>query len=152
MQQYLGTKLIEARPLTRASYNALRGWTLPEGEDGDDEGYLVEYMDGGKPNHEDYAGYISWSPKAQFEAAYRPTDGMSFGLAVEALKRGKKVARSGWNGKGTFVFLVNGSTFKVNRPPLLGSAPFIALYAADHRLVPWHASQTDILAVDWSIL
>lgn len=57
--------------MTRASYNAMRGnWTLPTDEDGNDEGYLVEYLDGGKPNHPDFAGYISWSPKAQFDAAY----------------------------------------------------------------------------------
>lgn len=43
---------------------------LPTNEDGGDEGYLVEYLDGGKPNDDRHAGYISWSPKAQFEAAY----------------------------------------------------------------------------------
>ena len=45
---------------------------------------------------------------------------MDFGKAIEALKAGKKVAREGWNGKGMFLFLVPGSTFQVNRPPLLG--------------------------------
>lgn len=70
MKTYTGTKLINAMPMTRASYNALRSWSLPADENGDDEGYLVEYTDGGKPNHPDFAGYISWSPKAQFEAAY----------------------------------------------------------------------------------
>ena len=45
---------------------------------------------------------------------------MNFGYALELLKDGKKVARAGWNGRGMFLFLVNGSTFQVNRPPLLG--------------------------------
>ena len=45
---------------------------------------------------------------------------MNFGQAIVELKRGKKVARDGWNGKGMFIFLVSGSTFKVNRKPLLG--------------------------------
>lgn len=75
---YIGTKLIAAIPMTRLAYNECRGWQLPTDENGADEGYLVEYLDGGKPNHPDHAGYISWSPKAQFEAAYLPigeTDG-----------------------------------------------------------------------------
>ena len=48
---------------------------------------------------------------------------LTFGQAIEALKQGKKVARAGWNGKGMFLFLVPGSTFKVNRAPLLGIYP-----------------------------
>ena len=44
---------------------------------------------------------------------------MNFGNAIEALKEGKRVARAGWNGKGMFLFLVNGSNFVVSREPLL---------------------------------
>ena len=44
---------------------------------------------------------------------------MNFGQALEALKEGKRVARTGWNGKGMFLFLVAGSNFVVNREPLL---------------------------------
>ena len=71
MKTYTGTKTVNARPLNRIDYNTLRGWTLPFDENGADEGYLVEYTDGGKPNHADFCGYISWSPKEQFERAYR---------------------------------------------------------------------------------
>lgn len=70
MNTYIGTKLIQAQPMTRAAYNDYRAWTLPALENGADEGYLVEYLDGGQPNDSRHAGYISWSPKAQFEAAY----------------------------------------------------------------------------------
>ncbi|WP_282265584.1 hypothetical protein [Stenotrophomonas sp. PS02298] len=56
--------------MTRQAYNDYRGWTLPADENGDDPGYMVEYLDGGKPNHADHVGYISWSPQAQFDAAY----------------------------------------------------------------------------------
>ena len=56
--------------MNRLAYNAYRGWELPEDEDGSDEGYLVEYLDGGKPNHPDHKGYISWSPKEQFDNGY----------------------------------------------------------------------------------
>lgn len=72
MQLYTGTKQVKAHPMNRADYNTLRGWQLPADEDGADEGYLVEYVDGGKANVEGYAGYISWSPKAVFEMAYNP--------------------------------------------------------------------------------
>lgn len=160
-EKYIGTKLIKAEDMTRAEYNAFRGWELPADENGADEGYLVEYLDGGKPNTTTHAGYVSWSPKEQFDNAYRKTTGMSFGLAVEALKKGHKVARAGWNGKGMFLFLVPGSTFKVNRAPLLGIYPegteinyhaHIDMKTADNKVVPWLASQTDVLADDWCIV
>lgn len=158
---YIGTKMVNAEPMTRAEYNAFRGWELPADENGDDEGYLVEYLDGGKPNTTTHAGYVSWSPKEQFDKAYRKTTGMPFGLAVEAVKKGKKIARAGWNGKGMFLFLVPGSTFKVNRAPLLGIYPegteinyhaHIDMKTADGTIVPWLASQTDVLADDWIVV
>lgn len=94
MKQYIGTKVVLAVPMTRAEYDDYRGWQLPADEDGTDVGYLVEYTD--KPNqqnHPDHAGYISWSPKEVFEGAYNDTSkGMTFGHAIEALKRGAKVA------------------------------------------------------------
>ena len=74
MIHYVGTKEIRATPMSRRDYNDLRGWTLPEDEDGDDEGYLVEYVDGGKANVEGFRGYISWSPKDVFERAYQRTE------------------------------------------------------------------------------
>ena len=85
----------------------------------------------------------------------------SFSVALEELKSGKKLARSGWNGKGLFVFLVQGSTFKVSRAPLLGIYPegteinyhaHIDMRTADGQIVPWLASQTDVLAEDWEVV
>lgn len=70
METYIGTKIVKARPMNRQEYNDYRGWDLPGDEDGTDEGYLVEYVDGGKGNHPDHEGYISWSPKDVFEKAY----------------------------------------------------------------------------------
>lgn len=86
---------------------------------------------------------------------------MDFSGALQLLKRGEKVARSGWNGKGMFVFLVPGSTFKVNRPPLMGIYPegtevkyhaHVDMKTADGQIVPWLCSQTDLLADDWGAL
>lgn len=85
---------------------------------------------------------------------------MNFGMALEAVKHGKRVARAGWNGKGMFIFLVPGSRFIVNRPPLLGIYPegteinyhaHVDMKTADGQVVPWLCSQTDMLAEDWEI-
>jgi len=45
MQKYIGTKQIEARPMTRGDYNNYRGWQIPAEENPADEGYLVRYSD-----------------------------------------------------------------------------------------------------------
>ncbi|MFN3612712.1 DUF2829 domain-containing protein, partial [Tepidimonas sp.] len=88
-------------------------------------------------------------------------NGMSFGAAVACLKKGQRVARDGWNGKNMFLFLVPGSRFKVNRPPLLGIYPegadiqyhgHIDMKTAQGYVVPWLASQVDMLAEDWYIV
>ena len=85
---------------------------------------------------------------------------MNFGDALSALKSGEKVARSGWNGKNMFLFLVPGSTFVVNRHPLLGIYPegteisyhaHVDMKTAQGDVVPWLCSQTDMLSEDWEI-
>lgn len=86
---------------------------------------------------------------------------MNFSQALDEIKAGKKVSRSGWNGKNMFVFLVPGSRFKVNRPPLLGIYPegteidyhaHVDMRTATGQIVPWLVSQTDLLADDWGIV
>lgn len=64
MRKYVGTKIIEAKEMNRGDYNKYRGWTIPENENPNDGGYLVRYSD----------GYESWSPKKQFDEAYREYD------------------------------------------------------------------------------
>lgn len=155
MERFYGTKLIAAKPMTRLEYNQFRGWELPSNENGGDEGYLVEYLDGGKPNVEGYAGYVSWSPKEQFENAYQPTDAMSFGHAIVALKAGKKVARAGWNGKGIFIELQTpDANSKMTHPYIYIDTTGLQTDNPDapKNLVPWLASQTDVLADDWQIV
>ena len=154
MRQQIGTKVISSTPMTRAEYNEYRGWQLPANEDGTDAGYLVEYQDGGKPNDARHTGYISWSPKAQHDAAYRPCDAMTFGLAVEALKKGLKVARAGWYGKGMWLMLVpfDLADKVAFQYAALDSLPWIGMKTADNKFVPWLASQTDVLAEDWTLV
>lgn len=86
---------------------------------------------------------------------------MNFSEALRHLKTGLKVGRTGWNGKGMFIFLVDGSTFKVSRPPLNEFYPegteityhaHVDMRTADGQIVPWLCSQTDMLADDWEIV
>ena len=125
-----------------------------------DDGYVIFYRGG---------EYVSWCPKKEFEDVSRPFDGMTFGDAIEAMKRGKKVARRGWNGKGMWLCVPltngpakipyynfwgkhnveyahqNGGTAKV--------MPYVTMKAADGSIVMgWLASQTDMLADDWVVL
>lgn len=168
MMEFIGTKKIRAQAMTRLAYNILRGWNLPENENGEDEGYLVEYLDGGKPNMPGYAGYVSWSPKAQFDAAYRPCNAMNFGLAIEAMRDGFPVARAGWNGKGMWLAINQGNEFDLpwqQRLPASDATnevrlrfftghmePHIFMKTADGKYIPWLASQTDMLATDWCLV
>lgn len=146
MKTYIGTKMIKAQPMNRAEYNKYRGWELPSNESGADEGFLVEYLDGGKANDFRHQGYISWSPDEVFHNAYREVNAMTFGLAIEALKAGHTVARAGWNGKGMYLTLVSRSVL----PP--SHLPYIEMKTVDDKRVPWLASQTDVLAEDWTIV
>ena len=89
---------------------------------------------------------------------------MDFGKALFNLKAGHRVCREGWNGKGMFVYLNPSSDVVVSegRPMASGIAvgtpvhcnPYIMMKTADAQttVVPWLASQTDILAEDWTVL
>jgi len=91
---------------------------------------------------------------------------MNFGQAVEALKEGKRAARTGWNGKAMWLALTQGSTIasgdarsgatlKLAETGVseITICPHIDMKAADGTIViGWLASQTDMLANDWVIL
>lgn len=157
MKQYIGTKIIQAKPMNRGEYNKYRGWEIPADENPEDEGYLVKYKD----------GYESWYPKETFEEAYRESYGLTFGVALELLKKGEKVARIGWNGKGMFLVMTEGSVvptenmrndavrkyYEENQEEDVKICPHIDMKAADGTMViGWLASQTDMLAEDWLIV
>lgn len=101
-------------------------------------------------------GYTSWSPAATFEAGYaelgvEPTRG-DFGKALEWVKSGKRVARAGWNGKGMWLELQRPDAgSKMTLPYLFLNYPADAINTPGAR-VPWLASQTDMLANDWSVV
>lgn len=165
MKAYIGTKLINAMPMSRADYNTFRGRALPENENGADEGYLVEYVgEGQHPNTPQFKGYVSWSPATVFEESYRPTTQLDFGGALVMLKEGSKVARAGWNGKGMYITMkpgypqgipCNAATAKahnIEEGANIIYCPYLEMKTADNKLVPWLASQTDILAEDWTFV
>ncbi len=71
---------------------------------------------------------------------------LNFSAALHWLKDGYRVAREGWNGKGMWLSIQYPD---VNSKMTL---PYIYMRTAQGDLVPWLASQTDILAEDWVIL
>lgn len=148
MRKYIGTKIIQAVPAVRIggviyTYDE----PIPRAMNRED-GYKVIYPD----------GYVSFSPKNVFEEAYRPTDDMSFGLAIEAAKKGHKIARRGWNGKNQYIELAHSISYV--SPDLLvincnhdsiGNKAF-AFVGTSGVQMGWLASQADMLADDWYIV
>jgi len=143
MRQYVGLKLVDARPMAKMS-------------DPPQLGYEVRYED----------GYTSWSPADVFEASYQPTGCMGFEGALFMLKRGHRVARAGWNGKGMWIayspgfdalpaerfFAPQNRRYAEENGPtdVLGC---ITMKTADGKiLMGWLASQTDMLAEDWQVV
>ncbi len=133
----------------------------------DDElGYYVRYKD----------GYESWSPTKAFEGGYSPvaeksenqgpskTSNLHFGEALECLKAGLKVSRTGWNGKGMYAVMmpgypdgvpVNETTQRAHGVPdgtVLKYRPYFQLLTAQGDVAMWSPSDSDILAEDWMVL
>lgn len=159
MKQYIGTKMIKAEPAFRATtdtgekmivsvHDPLdRDWVI-------EVGYRVVYED----------GYESWSPEDVFEKAYRETNGMNFGLAIEAAKMGHKITRRGWNGKGMWVVYRTGypegipcnkntaEAVGIPEGTLFKVRPYLQMKCVDDSFQMWLASQSDILADDWEIV
>lgn len=154
--KFVRQNVVEATLMTRKEYCEGRGWTVPADENPDDQLYEVVYDD----------GYMSMLPKARFEETSRPIEKMTFGMAVEAMKKGKKVCRTGWNGKGMYIWVMPGSVVKgcsnIADPHLAdidksaGEIRFLGSIrmctATGDVLTGWLASQTDILSDDWMIV
>lgn len=155
MEKYIGTKIIHACPMTRHEAEGHLGHDVGENKTGD--GYLVEYE----------GGYQAWSPADTFDAVYRRTAEMSFGLAIEAAKKGLKVARKGWNGKDMWVSVSPGcesfpassfwnpaaASFAMLSGGFAEVSPCFIMKTADGKIqMGWLASQADMLADDWYIV
>ena len=75
MNEYIGTKIVNAEPMNLGEYNNYRGWIIPEDEDPEKEGYLVKYPD----------DYVSWSPKEIFEEAYVKTENNKLAITAKGM-------------------------------------------------------------------
>jgi hypothetical protein len=166
MKKYIGTKIISAVEMNLIEAETTLGRSvgyqgLVDG-DGDALGYLVEYE-----QRDNMPAYQAWSPDVAFEQAYRPIDSMTFGLAIEALKKGLKVARTGWNGKGMWVTMSchdgviveesqlwsqNNKQFAVEKGGSVVVKPYFTLKSMDDTIDVWHPSVNDCLAEDWTII
>jgi hypothetical protein len=160
MDSYIGTKVVFARPMTRECAEKHLGRAIRLDchiPDNEDNGYLVLYEN----------GYQSWIPLDVFEKVYRKTDGMSFGLAIEAAKIGRKVARKGWNGKDMWVSVSPGcdslpasgfwhpaaASFAESNGGFAIVPPCFIMKTADGKIqMGWLASRSDMLADDWYIV
>lgn len=77
---------------------------------------------------------------------------MTFGLAMEELKDGKKVARSGWDGRGMFLYHVPPAPSGTTQRNKYGTIVSVLPESAQDNVVPWQATQPDMLAEDWEIV
>ena len=149
MEKYIGVKIIKAEPAVRiGSTNYLMTEAIPQSMEKHEEGYRVTYPD----------GYVSWSPKDVFEEAYRRTDNMTFGLAIEAMKKGLKAQRKGWNGKGQYIELATRISYENTKHEVINAMHkdignnAIAFVGTSGVQLGWLASQSDMLAEDWCIV
>lgn len=122
MERYIGTKIIEAEPMSRAH------------GDKSEDGYKVRYPD----------GYESWSPKDVFEEAYRKASGVCFGLALEAMKKGKGARLPKWSED-----VVIRAQFPDEHSKM--TAPYLYVESRFGR-VPWKETMIELFSDEWEIV
>lgn len=135
MKQYIGTKIIEAAPAIRKGgklYDLT--WPIPKSMESEELGYRVRYPD----------GYESWSPKDVFEEAYRPTEGVNFGLALEAMKKGMGARLPHWKSDVVIRAQYPDEHSKMTAPYLYVESRF--------GRVPWKETMIELFSDDWVIV
>ena len=153
-KMYVGTRRVKATPMSRQDYNNLRGWKLPDDEDGTDEGYLIEHTDGGNPNTLDYEGYVSWSPKDTFDSAHTETEDLigsvstgdmgrvfDIGDVPKMLVDKRELVRQGWDDSKECIYLLSED-----------DKSQIVLRYKDGTTQAWVPDQEDVTADDWMIV
>ena len=138
MKKYIGTKVIHAEPATQGDFRYTKAVAVdPETakHDGDNTpGYMVIYED----------GYVSWSPKDVFEAAYRPSDGCPFGMALEAVKKGNGMRLPQWAPDVTIRAQFPDEHSKMTAPYLYVESRF--------GRVPWKETMIELFSDNWQIV
>ena len=166
MKTYIGVKVVQAVPAKMVNGCIWpEGLPLPEkGPEGvhnsnNENVCSVEIREGYCFQREGDYPYADWMPKDDFEKVFRSAENLTFGDALEAVKRGKRAARKGWNGKGMFIFLAEVVKFHT-RADLsefedqdVEASDMLVLRTAQGTFQPgWLASQADMLADDWYIV
>ena len=135
MKQYIGTKIIEAAPAIRKGGKVYDlTWPIPKSMEPEELGYRVRYPD----------GYESWSPKDVFEEAYRPTKGVNFGLALEAMKKGMGARLPHWKPDVVIRAQYPDEHSKMTAPYLYVESRF--------GRVPWKETMIELFSDDWVIV
>lgn len=135
MKQYIGTKIIEAAPAIRKGGKVYDlTWPIPKSMESEELGYRVRYPD----------GYESWSPKDVFEEAYRPTEGVNFGLALEAMKKGMGARLPHWKPD-----VVIRAQYPDEHSRM--TAPYLYVESRFGR-VPWKETMIELFSDDWVIV
>lgn len=135
MKKYLGVKIIEAVPAIRKGGKVYTSNDpVPKSMEPVEDGYKVVYPD----------GYESWSPKDVFEEAYREISGLTFGLAIEAAKKGYGFRLPQWSPEVNIRLQVPDEHSKMTAPYLYVTSRF--------GCVPWNPTQIEILAEDWEVV
>lgn len=130
------------------------------------------YIDGTRLNVVKFAKFYGASETMfSFDANYPqkenlgsspfPLTGLSFGLAIDMVKKGHKIQRAGWNGKRMFVYYVPDGRYPARTDPAKSIADpdgnvsygaYLAIKTVSGEVIPWLASQADMLADDWRII
>jgi len=104
--------------------------------------------------------FVEWVPSSVFNKEYQLIKGTGFGDAVQALKSGKRVQRTGWNGKDMYLFMMHSGIDvdtlpEYERTKAWGAKvdPYVVMRTAQGTYQSgWLASQADIFAEDWKII
>lgn len=166
LKNYIGVKMVLADPMTIARYREWQAANLDvrsgiiKSDVDHDEGYRVVYPD----------GYVSWCPKDEFEKANRRTDGMTFGHAIEAARKGHKIGRKAMHGQRRFIVYmppfhlapyndqdakrkVNDRTAEfVGKDQELDCLGYFAMCSFNDWQPGWIPTQRDMLADDWMVI
>lgn len=134
MKTYIGTKIIQAEPAYRCDGKVYPKTGPYPRKMNLEDGYKVRYQD----------GYESWSPKAAFEEAYRLTDGVNFGLALEAMKKGMGARLPHWKPD-----VVIRAQYPDEHSKM--TAPYLYVESRYGR-VPWKETMIELFSDDWMIV
>jgi len=132
-KKYIGTKIIEAMACEADQAASILNRKV-DSDSPQAPGYLVVYED----------GYRSWSPEEAFANAYREAEGLPFGLALEALKKGKAVRLPQWKEDVKIRAQFPDEHSKMTAPYLYVESRF--------GLVPWKETMIELFSEEWQIV